>query len=948
MEVGTIRQSSQNAEIDESEGFRRPKIYDHNRTWKFISTDSLFKQSSSLYILSVDAGCGKTTFLRYMQAQLLKDGKFTAVFLDAFQLEKWNAEKDFDFVEMLANHVKMTISADRVKGFLGRFLKENIILLIDGLDQIKTGGSEYESLADQVLASMGKNVIMASRPSAVLNLENNNKYTFLRLLPFDINDQKNYFKDKFERARQLSQKAPHLIAIPMLAQMVRTLIEDKQDQGINNRTELYEKFINHIFMEYRHGKTKLSPDERTLIRQNLRKIAYDALAKKEPDIQIIPLDICYDKIHFAIVGKYGEFLAKSGLVNLIVDRSEGKNKDSLFFTHQSFQEYLAAEYVAKDDDRVQKVLSEKWNPKWKEVIKFLAGIKGQEIIQNVFEEKDNCINSNLCLCAELVPETNLDAELEDKIWQKAKKIFDRPINRRNLKYLAFVNLNSVYVIDKLVADLSHGNFQVLFAFVELKDKIDCKIVNTIADMLSREEFFYRRAATFAVGGLKEKVDKNTLYKIAALLENNNPDIRLSAIETLNGISDKLDTNLVNKIGAMLDDSDVYVRSSALEILGKLANTLDVKLIARITSKLFDAEEIVRDSAATAIRKLKDKEIKIIITKLVDMLRDKNPRARSLAADALGRFENKVDNNIVNELANLLYDKDPYVRCSAVKALGKVHNKVDENLAIKMVNMLNDTNRVVRCYSAHALCELKDKIAEPLITKLADLLCDNDPFVRCSAVITLGKLNDKVDRSIVTKIGNMLNDINEKVRRYSANTLKQLKDKVDKIIVIKLANSLYDKDPYVRCSAVEALGSLNNILDTNLVTKMADMLNDEYGNVRSSTIDALGNLGHKLNQNLLNKVIDMLSDNNANARSSATEALGKLTDTLDANLLNKMVDMLSHKEVYVCKSVEDCLCLLINKLDRQMIKKIATCKDYCAVHLLELLYRRGKLEFLTNQ
>ena len=48
-----------------------------------------------------------------------------------------------------------------------------------------------------------------------------------------------------------------LIAIPMLAHMVRMLIEEKQDKNINNHAELYEKFIGDILTKYKHGKCDL-------------------------------------------------------------------------------------------------------------------------------------------------------------------------------------------------------------------------------------------------------------------------------------------------------------------------------------------------------------------------------------------------------------------------------------------------------------------------------------------------------------------------------------------------------------------------------------------------------------------------------------------------------------------------------------------------------------------
>ena len=179
----------------------------------------------------------------------------------------------------------------------------------------------------------------------------------------------------------------------MLAHMVRMLIEEKQDKEVKNRAVLYEKFISYILTKYKHGKSKLDPDFRTQIRKSLAKIAYDALAKKEPHIQKVPLEFCYDKNRLPnnSRGRKGEFLTKSGLVNLIVEQSGTGDKDFLFFTHQSFQEYLAAEWMSLNPQKLFYVLNRGFNYKWEESIKFLTGIKGVPILDKILSS--NCYTS---------------------------------------------------------------------------------------------------------------------------------------------------------------------------------------------------------------------------------------------------------------------------------------------------------------------------------------------------------------------------------------------------------------------------------------------------------------------------------------------------------------------------------------------------------------------------
>jgi len=383
-------------------------IKDGKWKWKSFDFNDLLKPFG-IYILSSNVGTGKTCFLRHLQLKLLDETEFIPIFVEASKIEEWKLKNFSDFIKHLAEDLYSQLQEHNVASILEDVFNRNqVVLLVDGLDQ--TRGGEYQELVeDTILKLTDGNVIIASRPSAVINLEDSIKFTFLCVESFDIKAQKQYFKEHYERAYELCKNNPDLISIPMLAYMLRTLIEGKEDKNIKNRTQLYKKFIDFVLMRYKHGKARLKPDLRIQLRQSLTSLSWHALAEEKPFIQKVPLKFCYDKgcLPDDALGRKAERLTKSGLVNLIIEQSgEDKDSDCLYFTHQSFQEYLAAEYIAQNDNRTQQVLDEKWNPKWKEVIKFLAGIKGQEIIEKILSEKDNLIHSKLFLSAELISEAS--------------------------------------------------------------------------------------------------------------------------------------------------------------------------------------------------------------------------------------------------------------------------------------------------------------------------------------------------------------------------------------------------------------------------------------------------------------------------------------------------------------------------------------------------------------
>jgi len=349
MEIGTVEERPRFIDAETAVDPRKSEPHDICRSWRTFSLESLL-DPKGVYILASDTGTGKTTFLRYLQLQVLKHGKRIPIFLHARHI----ADKDYTDVRSFVSHVAEKLQPSLPNGDLLRFLNEEfhnrILMLVDGLDQIGGIGTEYEHVLDKLLGVCKDNLIVASRPTAVESLEGNKNVNFLRVKPFKESALKPYFGEHYQRARQLCERDQNLIAVPMLAYMVRTLIENRRDKGIRNRASLYKRFVHYILKEYVHEESKMSKDEQQTVRGLLREISYEALKSENPMVQRIPLEFCWKFTH-----KYKDIeidkLPKYGLVNLIVDKSEGV-EEYLYYSHQSFQEYLAAEWASRSEERM--------------------------------------------------------------------------------------------------------------------------------------------------------------------------------------------------------------------------------------------------------------------------------------------------------------------------------------------------------------------------------------------------------------------------------------------------------------------------------------------------------------------------------------------------------------------------------------------------------------------
>jgi len=459
----------------------------HGRKWKDFDLKKLTSFSRS-YILSSPVGTGKTTFLYWLATQLT-DTDTVPVFMPCAEFERINPRAWNELREHLTSFFKFKYGflEEDIKDFFDTYFRDGkIFFLFDGLDQIK--GDDYTGLVNTIFFKIiaRNRVIISSRPSAVIPLESERELPFLRLKPFSSEDIKLYFGDDYEQARSISRFAPDLIRVPMLAFMTKTLIREGKTENIFNRADIYARFIDHII--YWHEPNRPLVTDAQLIegvKKALKRISFDALNLKEPQIQKISINLPVIEHLNREFGISINALTKFGLVNLILETGD-VTQHSLFFTHQSFQEFLAAQYISEDSERLEAVINEVWSPKWREVIKFLAGIRGQEIVEKIYpqDKEDNVIHSRLFLAAECLAEVReARGELKEEINQKLKELIRiEPFRLTAIPALGF--LGDITSLKSLLWDL---DWRVCEAAVEalakLEDRVPEEAIKDIAGWL---------------------------------------------------------------------------------------------------------------------------------------------------------------------------------------------------------------------------------------------------------------------------------------------------------------------------------------------------------------------------------------------------------------------------------------------------------------------------------
>ncbi|MCX5696568.1 MAG: metallophosphoesterase [Candidatus Omnitrophica bacterium] len=700
------RESSEEKPLDKPD---QGLLFEHKRQWQPVRIGDILQMKDREYILSSPVGMGKTTFIYWLAREFIEKTDKIPFVLNCYDIETGNVDSVDDIIEhrsgSFVDYAHWEIDQEQVRGVLKNHY-DRLVLLFDGLDQITSG--DYVKTVEKITKIAYANntpFIITSRPSAVIAYETSPDIAFIRLQSFSINDQKKYYGTvDYERAKNIARLSPELTRIPMLAYMVKRLITTNKDAGVSTRTQVYERFINHILTCHPPNRELASQDFDTdENRDVLGRIAFESLDRPVPQIQKISKSVCQKCLVGESSGIEFTDLDKYGLVNLIIESSASLY---LYFTHQSFQEFLAAEYAAKNDEFVNKIIREQWNPKWKETIKFLAGIQREKIVKRIFPDKckDNIIHSRLFLAAECAIETEISDRLRNRLLVELKDASDGVFLVSSLVWRGKIDDAFVKNIAGMLED--HGCQDCLTAVEalgNLANKVDTPTVEKIAGML--EDTFLRDTAAEALASLANKVDTPTVEKIAGMLEN--PCLSKTAAEVLGRLldeTDKVDEKIVKKIAVKLEDwkdgSGALYRPCWLLKETDKADEKTVRWLAGMLEQKAGLELVVQ-----ALGFLADKVDTSTVKKIAGMLESDEGSIRPLAVEALGRLADKVDTPTVKKIAGMLESKEAFTRSAAVEALGRLGDKLDEKIVKKIVRMLDDKSWRVRSATIIALCSL---------------------------------------------------------------------------------------------------------------------------------------------------------------------------------------------------------------------------------------------------
>ena len=399
----------------------------------------------------------------------------------------------------------------------------------------------------------------------------------------------------------------------------------------------------------------------------LGRISYTALAQREPQRQRVDITIAHKAVRDIPNAPSLEQLTKAGIVDLILERGD-RTQHHLFFTHLSFQEFLAADYIARDERLIDHIIAEIWAPKWREVFLFLVGLKGEELVSKIYPDDgtDNVIHARLFFAAECMSEIAAPAPLLQHRVVEALLPLARSEPFQAFAVIGLLHCGVLPSLQEIIDNIRSASSSSLKSDEWLAQPVLSKLADALISEFDNHKS--TEISSLLCGMVIPRLNPLFLTKVAlALISRLDPQdtyIRQQFRSSLHDdIIPRLDpsvfANITDILIRCLEDESPVVRRGAAESLGALGLRLDASHLVRVTdaliSQLKDGGYVwwgVKEALCELLSRLSLPTLEKFAHSLIDRLSDQDSDLRLNAAHTIGQLSERLDATVIDNSLTL--------------------------------------------------------------------------------------------------------------------------------------------------------------------------------------------------------------------------------------------------------------------------------------------------------
>lgn len=917
---------------------------------KLIEIKERGRQAQRLLVMG-RAGIGKSTLCQRIANQWAQNklwpGRFQYLFwipLRNLNADNYPRVENSQLLDILLTECFPANQRQAVRQTLQRVLDTNperLLFMLDGYDEAVNIPKHLQPILAEKLLQQ-PNVILTSRPNPGLPMLD------VRLEVIGFTDENiDVYTQMYFKQRERPEKAESLSAfikvnpgvkgcahIPINLELICSLWDYKQLSAPMSVTELYSEMSTLLYRRYLREKQHRTDEADMTDRrvreccmpaiQSLGELAYRGMETGEIILGAQLVEPVLDASPEAV--QIGDLL-EMGLLKPTREIAM-RTKNDYYFVHLTFQEYLAAEWLAHQEPAVMKqFLNEhKYQPQYQTMLGFLAGIINREdrstgktrLVRflRMLEEGPRdlvgvCHNLLLIHCLDQCPDgdelyerLNEETQVMDRLcgWidSAAKGELEGKMIVWNITNTCQTFFGSRRISDLLVAIL-------------MDKTVDERVRRSMADDLGR------------IGQADEKV----IRAMVTVFKDENEDIFVmnDTVKALGEIG-QADEKVISELVAILRDetADGLFRSTAAEALGKIGQSSG-KVINTLVAILRDetVDKWVRCSVAKALGEI-GKTNEKVISALVAVLRDNkvDDSIRESIATAIGEIRH-ADEKVIKVIVSVLRNRSVTCsfRISAGKALGKIGQVGKEAIRAMMFFLREHSSREV-IFALGAIGQADEKAAQTLIDILMDKVANrNDRKFAAEALGYIRQKNTRVIHTLTSILGDQTED--DYLRREAASALGKI-GQVDETAIMTLVTVLRDKmvDDNIKYIATWSLGRIGQA-DEGVLPMLVAILNDEsiHSYVRMNAAEALGEIGHA-DLEVIQALVTTLRDQTAcdEIRYAAVSALGKIRQMDE--VIQSLVSFLEDQTMDVCLRCNTTEVLgNIGQADEKAIKTLTT-------------------------